>query len=104
VNGRPDHIALNACTSPASCAPSQTPGACHPAERLCDTPLQITGTYNGAGGDQSNVPDFYDMFCRTRGKPMVIGEVSLSSCLWLVHAFLWGQQRRLHPHNRAHAL
>jgi hypothetical protein len=74
----------NACTSPASCAPSKTSGARHPAERLCDTPLQITGTYNGAGGDQSNVPDFYDTFCRKRGKPMVIGEVSLhhAACGW----------------------
>lgn len=37
---------------------------------------KITGTYNGAGGDQSNVPDFYDTFCRKRGKPMVIGETA----------------------------
>lgn len=40
--------------------------------------LQITGNYNGFGGDQRGVPNFYDMFCNGtygRNKPMIIGEV-----------------------------
>ena len=33
---------------------------------------QITGTYNGAGGDDRSVPDFYRENAESHGKPMAI--------------------------------
>ena len=37
---------------------------------------QLTGTYNGAGGDDSAVPDFYAEYGAARGKPVAIPETA----------------------------
>ncbi|WIA31117.1 hypothetical protein OEZ86_001141 [Tetradesmus obliquus] len=40
---------------------------------------KITGNYIGANGDESGVPNFYDLFCNGtygRTKPMIIGETA----------------------------
>ena len=37
---------------------------------------QITGTYNGAAGDEQPVPDFYAIYAEERGKPMAVPETS----------------------------
>jgi Glycosyl hydrolase family 26 len=37
---------------------------------------QLTGTYNGAGGNDSAVPDFYADYGATRGKPVAIPETA----------------------------
>ena len=37
---------------------------------------QLTGTYDGAGGDDSAVPDFYAEYGQRRGKPVAIPETA----------------------------
>lgn len=37
---------------------------------------QLTGTYNGAGGDQRGLPDFYRIYAEGHGKPMAIPETA----------------------------
>ncbi|PZF58233.1 hypothetical protein DEJ23_04900 [Curtobacterium sp. MCSS17_008] len=37
---------------------------------------KLTGTYNGAGGDETAVPDFYDLFGVRRNKPVAIPETA----------------------------
>jgi glycosyl hydrolase family 26 len=37
---------------------------------------QLTGTYNGAGGDQRDVPDFYHVYAEGHGKPLAIPETA----------------------------
>ncbi len=37
---------------------------------------QLTGTYNGANGDERDVPDFYDDYVTKRDKPMAIADTS----------------------------
>jgi hypothetical protein len=50
--------------------------------------MQITGNYNGTNGDESSLPNFYDLFCNGtygRTKPMIIGEVCSSSSRTMQH-------------------
>ncbi|WP_258366352.1 MULTISPECIES: glycoside hydrolase family 26 protein [unclassified Curtobacterium] len=37
---------------------------------------KLTGTYNGAGGDETPVPDFYDLFGVRRNKPVAVPETA----------------------------
>jgi hypothetical protein len=37
---------------------------------------QLTGTYNGVGGDDTAVPDFYGEYGQSRGKPVAIPETA----------------------------
>lgn len=37
---------------------------------------QLTGTYNGVGGDQRGLPDFYHVYAEVHGKPMAIPETA----------------------------